>query len=62
MLEEFYEANWISNNDEVSSTSSYVFILGGEAISWKFAKQTGIARSTMEAKSIALELAGQEAE
>ncbi|CAH9139832.1 unnamed protein product [Cuscuta epithymum] len=32
------------------------------AVSWKSAKQTCIARSTMEAEFIALELAGQEAE
>ncbi|KAK4382543.1 Retrovirus-related Pol polyprotein from transposon TNT 1-94 [Sesamum angolense] len=37
-------------------------ILGGGAISWKSAKQTCIARSTMESEFIALELAGQEAE
>ncbi|KAL0294750.1 UNVERIFIED_CONTAM: Retrovirus-related Pol polyprotein from transposon TNT 1-94 [Sesamum angustifolium] len=35
---------------------------GGGAISWKSAKQTCIARSTMESEFIALELAGQEAE
>ncbi|KAL0367008.1 UNVERIFIED_CONTAM: hypothetical protein Sradi_3590900 [Sesamum radiatum] len=34
----------------------------GEEISWKSAKQTCIARSTMESEFIALELAGQEAE
>ncbi|GKA62780.1 retrovirus-related pol polyprotein from transposon TNT 1-94 [Tanacetum coccineum] len=54
--------NWVSDNDEVSSTSGYVFTLGGCAISWKSSKQTCIARSTMEAEFIALELAGQEAE
>jgi len=62
MLEGFCDANWVSNNDEISSTCGYVFILGGGAVSWKSAKQTCIARSTMESKFIALELAGQEAE
>ena len=33
VLEELYDANWVSNNDEVSSTSGYVFTLGGGAIS-----------------------------
>ncbi|KAL0309389.1 UNVERIFIED_CONTAM: Retrovirus-related Pol polyprotein from transposon TNT 1-94 [Sesamum radiatum] len=62
VLEGFCDANWITDNDEVSSTSGYVFTLGGGAISWKFVKQTCIARSTMESEFIALELAGQEAE
>ena len=29
VLEGFYDANWVANNDEVSSTSGYVFTLGG---------------------------------
>ncbi|KAA0054519.1 ty1-copia retrotransposon protein [Cucumis melo var. makuwa] len=48
----------IIDNDEVNSTSGYVFLLEGGAISWKSAKQTCIARSTMESEFIALELAG----
>lgn len=62
VLEGFCDANWVSGNDEISSTSGYVFTLGGGAISWKSSKQTCIARSTMESEFIALELAGQEAE
>ncbi|KAL0309192.1 UNVERIFIED_CONTAM: Retrovirus-related Pol polyprotein from transposon TNT 1-94 [Sesamum radiatum] len=62
VLEGFCDANWVTDKDEVSSTSGYVFTLGGGAISWKSAKQTYIARSTMESEFIALELAGQEAE
>lgn len=45
-----------------SSTSGYVFTLCGSAISWKSAKQTCIARSTMEAEFIALDLASLEAD
>ncbi|KAL0359786.1 UNVERIFIED_CONTAM: Retrovirus-related Pol polyprotein from transposon TNT 1-94 [Sesamum angustifolium] len=52
----------VTDNHEVSSTSGYVFTLGGGAISWKSAKQTCIVRSTMESKFIVLELAGQEVE
>ena len=48
----------VSDNDEVSSTSGYVFTLGGGVISWKSAEQTWIARSTMEAKFITLKLVG----
>ncbi len=61
-LEGYCDANWVSDNDEVSSTSGYVFTLCGGAISWKSSKQTCIARSTMESEFIALDLAGQEAE
>ncbi|XP_060182404.1 secreted RxLR effector protein 161-like [Lycium barbarum] len=62
VLEGFCDANWVTNNDEVSSTGGYVFTLGAGAISWKSSKQICIARSTMESEFIALELAGQEAE
>ena len=44
VLEGFSDANWISNSDEMKSTSGYVFILGGSAVSWKSAKQTFITR------------------
>jgi len=62
VLEGFCDANWVSDNDEVSSTSGYVFTLGGGAISWKSAKQTCLAQSTMESEFIAHELVGQEVE
>ena len=62
VLEGHCDANWVSNNDEISSTSGYVFTLCGAAISWKSAKQSVIARSTMESEFIALDLVGQEAE
>ena len=39
-----------------------MFTLGEGAISWKPAKQTCIAHSTMEAEFIALDLACQEVE
>ncbi|KAA0052336.1 Retrovirus-related Pol polyprotein from transposon TNT 1-94 [Cucumis melo var. makuwa] len=52
----------IIDNDEVNSTSGYIFLLEGRAISWKFVKQTCIARFMMESEFIASELAGQEAE
>ncbi|XP_075080666.1 secreted RxLR effector protein 161-like [Nicotiana tabacum] len=58
-LRGFYDANWVTDNDEVSSTSGYVFTLGAGAISWKSSKLTCIARSTMESEFIALRLAGK---
>ncbi|CAN0919894.1 Retrovirus-related Pol polyprotein from transposon TNT 1-94, partial [Linum grandiflorum] len=62
VLEGYTDANWVSDKEQVCSTSGYVFTLGGAAISWKSSKQTCIARSTMESEFIALDLAGQEAE
>ncbi|GAA0144134.1 hypothetical protein LIER_35877 [Lithospermum erythrorhizon] len=60
VLEGYCDANWISGNDEISSTNGYVFTMGGGATLWKSTKQTCIACSTMESEFIALELAGQE--
>ncbi|RVW43650.1 Retrovirus-related Pol polyprotein from transposon TNT 1-94 [Vitis vinifera] len=62
VLEGYSDANWISNSDEMKSTSGYVFILGESAVSWKSAKQICITRSTMEAEFIALEKASSEVE
>ncbi|GJV91013.1 zinc finger, CCHC-type containing protein [Tanacetum coccineum] len=55
-------ANWISNTEDNSSTSGWVFLLGGGAISWASKKQTCITGSTMESKFVALAAAGKEAE
>nr|XP_010317483.1 uncharacterized protein LOC104646105 [Solanum lycopersicum] len=54
--------DWVTDNDEVSSTIGYVFTLGVGAISWKSSKQTCITHSTIELEFIALELAGKEVE
>ncbi|XP_074267011.1 uncharacterized protein LOC141590312 [Silene latifolia] len=62
VLEGYCDAKWVSGNDEICSSSGYVFTLGKGAISWKSVKQTCIAHSTMESEFIALELAGQEAD
>lgn len=61
-LEGYCNANRISDSDETKSISWYVSTLGGGAISWKSAKQTIIARSTMESEFVAQELASSEAE
>ena len=50
----------INSGGEIS-TSGYVFIQGGAAISWKSSKQTCVASSTAEAEYIALSAAVQEA-
>ena len=61
VLEGYSDANWISDTKDTKSMSGYVFTLGGVAVSWKFSKQTCIARSTMESEFIALDKAGEEA-
>ena len=48
VLEGYIDTNWIFDTKDTKSTSGYVFTLGGVAISWKYSKQTCIARSTME--------------
>ncbi|XP_071905928.1 uncharacterized protein [Coffea arabica] len=62
VLEGYSDANWISDSNDTKSTSGYVFTLGGGSIAWKSARQTIIARSTMESEFVALELTGTEAE
>jgi hypothetical protein len=62
VLERYCDANWIFDSNEAKPTSGYVFTLVGGAVSWKSSKQTCIARSIMEAKLVALEKAGFEAE
>nr|GEW31265.1 zinc finger, CCHC-type [Tanacetum cinerariifolium] len=62
VLEGYTNANWINNTEDNSSTSGWVFLLGGGAISWAFKKQTCIIGSTMESKFMALTAAGKETE
>ncbi|PWA89720.1 zinc finger, CCHC-type [Artemisia annua] len=61
VLEGYSDASWISNKDH-SSTSGWVFLLGGGAISWASKKQSCITDSTMESEFVALAAAGKEAE
>ncbi|XP_073290593.1 uncharacterized protein [Primulina huaijiensis] len=62
ILEEYCDANWISDTNDSISTSGYVFSIGGGAVSWRSTKQTCIARSIMESEFIALDKAPEEAE
>ncbi|GJW36689.1 hypothetical protein Tco_0059609, partial [Tanacetum coccineum] len=52
----------ISNTEDNSSTSGWVFLLGGGVISWASKKQTCITGSTMKSEFVALVAAGKEAE
>nr|GEY51568.1 zinc finger, CCHC-type [Tanacetum cinerariifolium] len=62
VLEGYTDASWISNTGDNSSTSGWVFLLGGGAIYWASKKQTCITGSTMESEFVALTAAGKEAE
>lgn len=50
-----------ANTDDYKSTSGYVFLAGGGAITWRSKKQTTIALSSTEAEYVALSEAGREA-
>ncbi|CAM8951385.1 unnamed protein product [Rhodiola kirilowii] len=62
VLEGYTDASWITNLEDHSSTSGWVFLLGEGAISWASKKQTCITSSTMESEFIALAAAGKKAE
>ncbi|GJU78808.1 zinc finger, CCHC-type containing protein [Tanacetum coccineum] len=62
VLEGYTDASWINNTEDNSSTSGWVFLLGGGVISWASKKQTCITGLTMEYDFVALESAGKEAE
>ncbi|GJV05404.1 hypothetical protein Tco_1343060 [Tanacetum coccineum] len=53
-LEEYTDASWISNTEDNSSTSGWIFLLGGGAISWASKKQTCITGSIIEFEFLAL--------
>ncbi|GJX21974.1 hypothetical protein Tco_0226419, partial [Tanacetum coccineum] len=60
--EGYTDASWISNTEDNSSTSGWVFLLGGGTISWASKKQTCITGSTLVSEFVALAAAGKEAE
>ncbi|GKB99833.1 hypothetical protein Tco_0985970 [Tanacetum coccineum] len=62
VLEGYTDVSWISNTEDNSSTSGWVFLFGGCTIYWAFKKQTCITGSTMESEFVALAAAGKEAE
>lgn len=50
-----------ANQDDLKSTSGYVFMVAGGAITWRSKKQTTVALSTTEAEYVALAEAAREA-
>nr|GEW46058.1 zinc finger, CCHC-type [Tanacetum cinerariifolium] len=61
MLEGYSDASWINHVEDSSSTSGWLFLLGGGAISWVSKKKTCITGSTMKSEFVALDVAGKEA-
>ena len=57
----YSDADWASDMNDRKSTSGYLFMMSGAAVSWKSRKQTCVALSTAEAEYIALASATQEA-
>nr|GEX34019.1 zinc finger, CCHC-type [Tanacetum cinerariifolium] len=60
VLERYTNASWISNTEDNSSTSGWIFLLGGCVSFWASKKQTCITSSTMESKFIAIAADGKE--
>ncbi|GJS62681.1 hypothetical protein Tco_0657465 [Tanacetum coccineum] len=61
-LKAYSDASWINHVEDSSSTSGWVFLLRGGAISWASKKRTYITGSTMESGFVALAAAGKEVE
>ena len=57
----FTDSDWARDVDSRKSTSGYVFLLYGGAISWKSTKQSVVAISSTEAEDIACSEAAKEA-
>ncbi|GKE18273.1 hypothetical protein Tco_1425850, partial [Tanacetum coccineum] len=62
VLEGYTNASRINNTKDNSSTSGWLFLLGGGTIPWASKKQTYITISTMEYEFVALAAAGKEDE
>ncbi|GKC06787.1 zinc finger, CCHC-type containing protein [Tanacetum coccineum] len=61
-LKAYSNASWINHVEDSSSTSGWVFLLRGGAISLDSKKQTCITGSTMESEFVVLAAAGKESE
>ncbi|GKB33375.1 zinc finger, CCHC-type containing protein, partial [Tanacetum coccineum] len=62
ILKGYPDASWITNSEDHTSTTGWVFLLGGGSISWASKKKTCITHSTMEAEFVALAASSKEAE
>ncbi|MCP4490581.1 MAG: DDE-type integrase/transposase/recombinase, partial [Gammaproteobacteria bacterium] len=59
-LVSYADADWAGDAGDRRSTSGFVYMLSGGAISWRSKKQTIVALSTAEAEYVALSAATQE--
>jgi len=57
----FTDSDWAGDIDTRKSTSGYVFMLYGGAVSWKSSRQSVVATSSTEAEYIACSDAAKEA-
>jgi len=57
----YCDADWAGDVQDRKSTSGYLFLQGGAAITWRSCKQSCVSLSTAEAEYVALAEAGQEA-
>ena len=61
ILEGYTDASWITGSDHSRSTSRWIFMLAGAAVSWASKKQTCTTHSAMESEFVALAATGKEA-
>jgi hypothetical protein len=54
VMEMYVDASWASDPDTGKSTSGYVALLNGAAVSWKTQRQSTVALSTSDSEYIAL--------
>lgn len=52
-LEGFSDTNFAGDNSDFKSTTGYMYLLGGTAVSWSSKKQESIAQSSAEAEYVA---------
>ncbi|KAL7605188.1 secreted RxLR effector protein 161-like [Lactuca sativa] len=57
----YIDASFTTERDDCKSQSRYVFIINGDAMSWKSSKKSVVAQSTTESKYIAASEVAQEA-
>ncbi|XP_071727861.1 secreted RxLR effector protein 161-like [Rutidosis leptorrhynchoides] len=62
VLEGYSDESWITNVEDHSSTTGWIFLLRGGTISWASKKQTCITNSTMESEFVALATASKESD
>jgi hypothetical protein len=60
VLKAYSDSDWAGDQDDRHSTSGFVSVLSGSAISWLSKKQASVALSTAEAEYIALSTTTQE--